>query len=111
VPEKDFFLSVITIGEITKGITKLPMSHRRQNLESWFSHLQQRHAPRILPVDIEIARIWGEITAKAAQMGRVVPVNDGLIAATALRHGLHIMTRNSADFQATGALLIDPWES
>jgi toxin FitB len=110
VPEADIFLSSMTIGEIVNGITRLPQGQRRRDLESWLAQIEQLYAAQILPVDIETARIWGEATARAAQRGRVVPVADGLIAATALRHGLHVMTRNSADFQATGVLLIDPWE-
>jgi predicted nucleic acid-binding protein len=109
IPPDDFFLSVITIGELVKGIERLPQGKRRRGLEVWLVQLTQVHAQRILPVDLETARIWGEIVARASQQGRVIPASDGLIAATALRHGLHVMTRNTADFQATGVLLVDPW--
>lgn len=108
--ESDLFLSVVTIGEIANGIGRLAQGKRRHALEEWLGQIEQLHAPRILPVDLETGRLWGEVTAKAAGQGRAIPVADGLIAATALRHGLHLMTRNSPDFQATGVLMIDPWE-
>lgn len=108
--ESDLFLSVVTIGEIVNGIGRLAQGKRRHALEEWLGQIEQLHAPRILPVDLETGRLWGEVTAKAAGQGRAIPVADGLIAATALRHGLHLMTRNSPDFQATGVLMIDPWE-
>jgi len=73
--------------------------------------LEQDYAERILPVDAETARVWGELTAAARARGKTVSVSDGLIAATALRHGLHVMTRNVSDFIDTGAMLINPWEN
>jgi predicted nucleic acid-binding protein len=60
-------------------------------------------------VDLETSRIWGELTADARKRGKTVPASDGLIAATARRHGLHIMTRNTADFESTGVLLLNPF--
>ena len=110
-PPDDKFLSVITVGEITNGIEQMPPSKRRRELEEWLEEAERDFAARILPVDVDTARIWGEVTARAKAAGRVVPPADGLIAATAIRHGLHLVTRNTADFQATGALLIDPWQS
>ncbi len=107
--DRALFLSVITIGEITKGIALLTDGRRKRELSAWLSGLEQ-HADQILPIDHDIARVWGEITARAQAAGAVIPVSDGLIAATALRHGLHVMTRNTKHFAATGALIIDPWE-
>jgi predicted nucleic acid-binding protein len=111
IPADDFFLSVITIGEIVSGISRIVPSRRRTGLEVWLARIVQLHALRILAVDLETARIWGEVTARAAASGRLAPAADALIAATAIRHGLHVVTRNTPDFQATGALLIDPWQS
>lgn len=65
---------------------------------------------RILPIDLETAVIWGEVTAKSEKKGKPIPAIDGLIAATAIRHGLQLMTCNVADFEATGAMLINPWD-
>jgi predicted nucleic acid-binding protein len=105
------FLSAITVGELAKGIALLPMSARRRELASWLLGIEQGFAEQILAVDTEVARRWGELTAQAQTRGVQIPASDGLIAATALRHGLQVMTRNSRHFAATGAPIIDPWEA
>jgi predicted nucleic acid-binding protein len=64
----------------------------------------------MLPVDLETARLWGEITARGRKGGKTLAALDGLIAATALRHGLHLMTRNERDFADTGVLIVNPWQ-
>lgn len=110
LPDEHLFLSVITLGEIGKGIALLPDSRRRQDLSAWFTNLQHAYIDRILSVDPETAAIWGEITAVAQRRGVVLAAADGLIAATALCHGLHLMTRNVKDYQITGALLLNPWD-
>jgi len=107
----DLFISVISIGEIAHGIARLPAGARRRDLETWFGMTERHFADRILPIDRDIAQLWGEITARAASNGRTLHAADGLIAATALHHGLRIMTRNVKDFEATGVLLTNPWES
>lgn len=109
-PNKDLFMSVVTVGELVKGIGMLDAGKRKDQLSRWLLSLEQEYADRILPVDTETSRIWGEITAEAKKRGKIVSVPDGLIAATAIRHGLHIMTRNVSDFQETAAMLINPWE-
>lgn len=110
ISDNDLFVSVISIGEIAKGIDLLEDGRRKRTLQSWLQILERDYASRILPVDQEAAHIWGELTAAAHKRGKIVASNDGLIAATALCHGLHIMTRNVADFEPTGAMLINPWE-
>lgn len=92
------------------GSARLPYGKRRSDLEVWIAELEHMYAPRILPVDLETGRIWGEITGKAAISGTTIPIADGLIAATALRHGMHVMTRNSNDFAVAGVLVWDPWQ-
>ncbi|MGC1580631.1 MAG: hypothetical protein WA766_04065 [Candidatus Acidiferrales bacterium] len=67
------------------------------------------YADRVLPVDLETSHIWGEFTASAQKSGKIVPASDGLIAATARRHDLHLMTRNTGHFEPTGVLLLNPW--
>ncbi len=104
------FLSVITVGEIAKGIALWPAGARRQEFALWLLGLEQSFTSRILPVEIEIARLWGELTAQAQSHGAHVPATDGLIAATALHHGLPVMTRNSRDFVASGVPIINPWD-
>ena len=107
--DEAIFLSVVSLGEIAKGVALLDVGARQRGLLSWLNGLESQFADRLLPVDSETARVWGELTARAQQQGRIVHVADGLIAATALRHGLHVMTRNVSDFEPTGALLINPW--
>jgi len=108
--EENLFVSVISIGEILKGICLLKESPRRRALETWLKTLERDYSDRLLSIDLETTRLWGELTASAQKAGRVVNATDGLIAATALRHGLRVMTRNTADFQPTGVLLLNPWQ-
>jgi hypothetical protein len=108
--DEDLFVSVISIGEILKGISLLRESSKRRALETWLKTLERDYGDRLLSIDLETSRLWGELTAAAQKAGRVVHTTDGLIAATALRHGLHVMTRNTADFEPTGVLLVNPWE-
>jgi len=103
------FLSVLSIGEIAKGIALLKDGQKKRGLGAWLQTLENFYADRLLPIDLEISRIWGELTAAAQNRGKALPANDGLIAATAHRHGLHVMTRNVADFEPAGVLLVNPW--
>jgi predicted nucleic acid-binding protein len=104
------FLSAITIGEISKGVSLLSSGEQKERLIAWLNELEQEFTNRILPVDIEVARLWGELTARAQRNGETIPAIDGLIAATAHRHGLQVMTRNSRHFAAAGVLIDDPWQ-
>jgi predicted nucleic acid-binding protein len=106
----DIFISAVTLGEIAKGVALLPDGRRRREFASWLLGLERQFEDRILPVDLEVGRVWGELTARAQSQGVQVPAVDGLIAATAIRHGLHVMTRNTRDFTAAGALIIDSWQ-
>jgi predicted nucleic acid-binding protein len=105
----DLFVSVVSIGEIAKGIALLKESQNKRALRGWLQALERDYADRLLPVDLETSHIWGELTAEAQKSGRTVPASDGLISATAQRHGLHIMTRNTEHFEPTGVLLVNPW--
>lgn len=107
----NLYMCVVTLGELLKGIVLLDSGARKDELSTWLLNLEQTYADRILPIDAEISRIWGEITAVSQKKGIQIPASDGLIAATALRHGLHVITRNSRHFAATGVLIIDPWET
>jgi len=109
--EEELFMSVISIGEILKGISLLPESPRKHALASWLNTLERDYRDRILSVDRDICRLWGELTARSQRAGCSVSATDGLIAATALHHGLQVMTRDTADFEPTGALLLDPWRA
>lgn len=108
--EEEVYLSVLTLGEMRKGIDKLKASAKKRTLAAWFEQVVLSAQDRILPIDHETAIIWGEVTARCEKQGQKIPSVDGLVAATALRHGLHLMTRNVADFEPTGVMLINPWE-
>ncbi len=107
---RNIFVSTISIGEIIKGILLLDDGKRRSELKQWVQTLERNYSERILPVDLETSRIWGELTASAQKKGKTVPIADGLIAAIAINNGLHIMTRNTNDFAETGVMIINPWE-
>ena len=105
------YLSVLTLGEIRAGVARLRASARRARLESWLDvELRDRFQGRILTVDAAVADRWGTITALTTLRGRPVPVTDALLAATALVHGLTMVTRNVADFELTGVVALNPWE-
>ncbi len=109
VEESLMFISVLTLGEIRKGVELAP-PQQRGLLETWLeSELRSRFAGRILGVDEAIADRWGAIAATARLRGEVVPVIDGLLAATALEHGLTVVTRNIRHFAAAGARTTNPW--
>jgi predicted nucleic acid-binding protein len=109
--DDDLFVSVLTVGEIAKGVALLPSGRKKRELNVWLRGLEAGFADRILDVDRETVLIWSEITARAPKRGVVIPAVDGLIAATALRHGLHLLTRNVRHFSVTGVLVLDPWET
>ncbi len=105
------FLSAISLGEILKGITIVPSGKRRAGLQEWLDGtLRPWFGPRILPVTPRIAERWGVLTGEGRLRGKQVMVADGLIAATALHHGLVIVTRNAQDFAALGANVFNPWD-
>lgn len=104
------YLSAITLGELYKGAKRLPESRRRTRLSEWIElDLKKRFSDRILPVDLEVAEIWGQICADAERRGRELPVVDSLIAATALHHGMIVVTRNVAHFSLAGVPVENPW--
>ena len=108
--EATLYLSVLTIGEIEKGIARLPASARRSRLQSWVRRdLVARFGERLLPVDARTATHWGVLTGEAEDRGKPLPVIDSLIAATALVHGHSVVTRNVGDFERCGATCINPW--
>ena len=107
--DQDLFISVITLGEMAKGIALLDPGRRQQALTDWLVGLEQQFSDRILEITSDVVRVWGELTAAAQRNGRMVPATDGLIAATALHHGLKVMTRNIDDFAPTGVDILNPW--
>lgn len=105
------YVSVLTLGELHKGISKLPESVKKDTLRYWLTHdLIARFEGRILPLSIEIATTWGALQGEAERRGAKLPVVDSLIAATALIHHLTVVTRNVQDLQRCHAQVVNPWE-
>lgn len=108
--ELSLHVSVLTIGELQKGISKLVPSHRQTALQRWINEdLIERFHGRILPVDNAVATQWGRIAGTAERTGSRLPAIDVLIASTASVHGLAVVTRNVRDLGRFGVPVIDPW--
>jgi predicted nucleic acid-binding protein len=104
------YFSVISLGEIVKGVSLLTSGHKRKELEGWLeTTLRPWFGDRVLSVDESVARRWGVLTAQSEREGRKLKVADGMIAATALVHDLTIVTRNVKDFAGLGANVVNPW--
>ncbi len=107
VPSDALFISVLTLGEIRKGIETLTDRRRREKLRLWLEHeLPAWFESRMLPVDLPVADRWGRLLA---EVGRPVPTIDSLLAATALYHELRLVTRNAGDFAYPGLEVINPF--
>lgn len=110
--EERAYLSVLTLGEIQKGIAKLTDAKRRSVLQSWLdSDLRIRFGSRILAITEDVAQTWGTLQGEAESKGVAIPSIDGLIGATALAHNLTVVTRNVNDTAKTGAKIFNPWAS
>jgi len=104
------YLSVLTLGEIRKGLAQLAQGKRRAQLETWLEiELQARFAGRILPIDAATADRWGLLAPEAKRMGKPLSIVDGLLAATALHHNLTMVTRNVSDFKGFSIPVLNPW--
>jgi tRNA(fMet)-specific endonuclease VapC len=108
--EDQLYLSVLTIGEIRKGIEKLPPSSKKQTLEEWLDEqLRIRFADRIIPVDLDIVLKWGQLTGALENAGKPMAAIDSLIAATALSGNFTLVTRNEEDFKYSKVSVFNPW--
>jgi len=106
-PPTSLYLSVLTLGELRKGVEGLSESTKKRRLLDWLEiDLPAYFSGRILPVDIDVSDRWGILLAK---VGRPIPAVDSLLAATALHHGLTMVTRNLKDFALPELLVLDPW--
>jgi predicted nucleic acid-binding protein len=109
--ENDLYLSVLTFGEIEKGIEKAANEARKSKLKLWVEEdLKQRFKGRILAIDLDVCTKWGEIQARTELLGKPVPSIDGLIAISALVNNCIMVTRNVKDMQQSGVELFNPWE-
>jgi predicted nucleic acid-binding protein len=110
VDEDKLFLSAITIGEIKRGIEKLPSSTRKSALQEWLEDdLLIRFGDKILPVDTAVMVVWGQLAADLEKQGKPMPAIDSLVAATCLQGRLGLVTRNERDFAYSGVTVINPW--
>ena len=105
------YLSVVTLGEVKQGISNLPRSNRRAELEEWLNEqLTAQFAGRILALDAATFKTWGQLIASLKQQGRTMSVMDSLIAATAVHHRMTLVTRNVSDFQQVELSIFNPWQ-
>jgi tRNA(fMet)-specific endonuclease VapC len=105
------YLSVITIGEIRKGIEKLAASQRKDNLASWLeTNLLLRFAEKLVDINVDVVLVWGELTGRMERDGTPLAAIDSLIAASALAGNHTLVTRNEDDFRATGVSIVNPWK-
>jgi toxin FitB len=108
IPPQALYISVLTIGDIRKGVEKIPSPSRREKIRLWLEQdLPEWFEDRILHIDLATADRWGRLLE---EVGRSVPAIDSLLAATALHHELRIITRNINDFKFPGLEVVNPWE-
>ena len=108
-PAERLYLSVITIGEIQKGLTKLPQSQRKDRLTNWLNTLLEDYQNRIYPISLPVVENWGVIQGNAEKTGNPMSSLDSLIAAIAYTHNQILVTRNVSDNEAGNLSIINPW--
>lgn len=107
---EDLAIGALTGGELRYGIQRLPSGRQRERLKTWLdSELLQVFAERVLPIDGPIADAWALLRASGEEMGRELPIVDGLLLATAQVHGLTFVTRNLADVENRGVAVLSPY--
>lgn len=110
IDESNLYLSVITLGEIQKGVVKLPDGHKKIKLQNWIDNdLSYRFKGRIISIDLSISIMWGIILSKAEKIGKKLPAIDTLISATAIDKNMILVTRNTKDMIESGAKILDPF--
>lgn len=108
--ENSLYISVLTLGEIHKGIEKIGDAARKKKLHLWVeNNLLDRFSGRILQIDSRVATVWGQVQGKAELEGQAMPAIDGLIAATGLAYDMVVVTRNTSDMRASKVALFNPW--
>ncbi len=108
--EDRFYISVITIGELKRGVERLPPSARREQLNQWLARdILERFDGRIVAIDTVTMLRWGGLRAHLDAIGKPMQPIDSLIAATALARGFDLATRNLNDFAHAGLQIVNPW--
>jgi toxin FitB len=112
VDSQELYLSIVTVGEIKKGVEKLPGSRRKETIKEWFENeLLFKFDGRILGLDLPIILVWGELVGELEQKGRKLPALDSLIAATVQYYGYTLVTRNEKDFNGIDINIFNPFKS
>jgi len=104
------YLSALTIGEIRKGMERLPSGAKRAHIKTWIEDVRARFTGRILPLTEDTFSIWGAMYAELQKRGIVRPTLDSLLEATALEHDLILVTRNVRNFRDSSVTILNPWE-
>ena len=108
----DLAISVLTLGEIARGVARMADGKRKRTLQEWLTAaLPAQFEGRVVAVDASVAIAWGELTARGDAIGRPLPVTDGLLLATARVHGLTLVTRNVGDVDGRGVDVLNPYQS
>ncbi|HEV8051955.1 MAG TPA: type II toxin-antitoxin system VapC family toxin [Parachlamydiaceae bacterium] len=111
INEESLFISVVTIGELLDGIERLKTSKKKRDLEAWFfGEVMDRFQGKILPIDENVAKTWGRLSASLREKGISVGVQDLYLAATAHVHALAVLTINTKHFKDVNIPVINPWE-
>ena len=107
--EDSLYVSVLTLGELKKGIIKLPESKKKTALAEWFNEIENRFSERTLNIDTEVAKTWGTVQGELEQQGEPMPAVDALIACIGITNSMTVVTRNTEDMERSGVSLINPW--
>jgi len=110
LPSEVLFLCAITIGEVRKGLTKLPDSGKKEQLTLWLNTLLEEYKERILSIDLMVCENWGVLQGNAEKAGTPMSSIDGLLAATTYTHNLTLVTMNESDLYPSNIPIINPWE-
>ena len=108
--DESLYISVLTIGELEKGILRLPGSKRKSDLLEFLETLIIRFDQRVLNLDTSVLRTWANLVSDLESKGRILPIVDSLLAATALARDLTFVTRNEGDFIGTSITILNPWK-
>lgn len=109
--DHELCVSAMTIAELHRGIEKLAVSRRRQDLMAWLQQLEAGFEERVLPFTSQTAHAWAKMCAQAESAGKPMAAFDSIIAATAVAHGLCLVTRNVRDFAQASVDVLNPWEN